>query len=311
MIHLTIVIPVFNSELTIGRVVDEIVSLLSKKYLLEIILVNDASQDNSDEVCQALHQKYQDKINYFSLAKNVGEHAAIIAGLNHTSGDYTVIMSDDFQNPVSEVDKLVQAILDQKKDVIYADFETKNHSFLRNLGSKLNNRMACWMLNKPKNLYLSSFKVLNKFIVEQIIKYDLPFPYIDGLILRTTDSIGSVKVAHHERQSGQSGYTFSKLLSLWSNMFLNFSLIPLRFVIFVGFVTAFLAFVLGIYTIVKKIMNPDIVAGYTTIVLAISFFSGLILIGIGMLGEYIGRVFLSQSKKPQFTIRKKFLKKEN
>lgn len=311
MIHLSIVIPVFNSANTIGRVVDEIVSNLAQKYLLEIVLVNDASQDTSDEVCQALYQKYEDKINYFLLAKNVGEHAAVIAGLNHVTGEYVIIMDDDFQNPISELEKLVHAIIDQKKDVVYTDFETKNHSFFRNLGSKLNDRMACWMLKKPKNLYLSSFKILNKFIVDEIIKYDLPFPYIDGLILRTTDSIGSVKVAHHERQSGQSGYTFSKLLSLWSNMFLNFSLIPLRFVIVLGFITAFLAFIFGTYTIIEKIMNPHLPAGYSTIIIAISFFSGLILIGIGMLGEYIGRVFLSQGKKPQFTIRKKFLKNGN
>ncbi len=311
MISVSIVIPVYNSEKTISPLVDALFAELSALYRLEIVLVNDGSKDRSDEVCQSLFAKYPQQLRYFLLAKNVGEHAAVLAGLNHTSGDYVLIMDDDFQNPVSEVSKLVEAISTQQKDVVYTWSEHSSYSFFRRMGSRLNDRMACWMLDKPKKLYLSSFKIMNRFLVDEIIKYDLPFPYIDGLILRTTDSIASVKVASDSRREGKSGYTFGKLLSLWSNMFLNFSLIPLRLVIVIGFISAFLGFLFGIFTIIEKIMYPDLPAGYSTIITLISFFSGLILIGIGVLGEYIGRVFQSQSKKPQYTIRKRFEKDGN
>jgi len=304
---LSIVIPVYNSTDTIGRLVDELVKILQVQINLEVILVNDDSKDASEDLCIQLHNKYPEILSLISLSRNVGEHNAVMAGLNYVNGDFTVIMDDDFQNPISEVIKLVNYIKDSNYDVVYTYYEKKNHAFYRNLGSDFNNRVANVMLRKPKDLYLSSFKILNRFTVNEIIKYTDPFPYIDGLILRVTSKIGKIKVEHHARLTGQSGYTFRKLIKLWSNMFVNFSILPLRISVILGHIFALFGFLFGLKTVIEKILNPDIPQGYSTIIVVVAIFAGIQLISIGMVGEYLGRLFLSQNKQPQYTVRKKLL----
>jgi undecaprenyl-phosphate 4-deoxy-4-formamido-L-arabinose transferase len=304
LIGLSIVIPVYNAEKTIYRLVKELIAVLNHQYRLEIVLVNDNSRDNSEKVCLSLFEKYKKIVKFYSLSKNVGEHSAVMAGLNKISGDYVVIMDDDFQNPISEVIKLVDTALENDFDVVYSYYEKKRHSLYRNLGSWFNDKAANLMLGKPRDLYLSSFKVLDRFLANEIIKYQLPFPYIDGLILQITDKIGTVKVEHHTRQEGRSGYTLRKLILLWLNMFTNFSILPLRVAVILGFIFASLGLALGIYMTIEKILNPDLPVGFATIIVSISVFAGVQLIALGMLGEYIGRIFLSINKKPQYTIKK-------
>jgi len=306
MTSVSIVIPVYNAEDSIGKLVDELVSELNHQYDLEIVLVNDNSQDNSEKICIALYERNKDVIKFYSLSKNVGEHNAVMAGLNNFSGEYALIMDDDFQNSISEVIKLISYANKNDYDVVYTYYKKKKHSLFRNLGSWFNDKAANILLRKPKDLYLSSFKIINKYLVNEIIKYDLPFPYIDGLVLRTTDNIGKIEVEHSERMSGQSGYTPKKLVSLWLNMFTNFSILPLRISIFTGFIFAFIGFFLGIQTVIEKLVNPDIPIGYPTVIVVIVIFSGIQLVALGMIGEYLGRLFLSQNKKPQYSIRKKF-----
>lgn len=305
MNKLSILIPVYNSQESIKKLVELLVHSITT-YVLEIILVNDGSKDLSDLYCIELNETFPNVVKYFSLAKNVGEHNAVMAGLNQVTGDYVIIMDDDFQNPVSEVVKLADAIANSDSDVIYTFYKNKEHHLIRNIGSKFNDWVANLMLGKPKNLYLSSFKALNFFLVKEVIKYELPFPYIDGLILRTTDRIGKIEVLHHKRENGQSGYTFRKLFSLWSNMFVNFSILPLRLSIIMGFISALVGFVFSIYTVIEKINKPNLPVGYSLTIILISIFSGILLIAIGLVGEYLGRMFLSQTKKPQFTIRKQY-----
>jgi undecaprenyl-phosphate 4-deoxy-4-formamido-L-arabinose transferase len=304
-IAVSIIIPVYNSEKTIGGLVEGLIDNLDAQFKLEIVLVNDNSLDRSEEVCTLLFEKYKENVKFYSLSKNVGEHSAVMAGLNQVTGDYTVIMDDDFQNPVSEVVKLANAALGGEYDVVYTFYENKKHSSFRNWGSWFNDKMANIMLKKPKDLYLSSFKVLNKFLVNEIIKYESPFPYIDGLILQITDKIGKIKVTHNERQEGRSGYTARKLISLWLNMFTNFSILPLRVSIFLGLIFASFGFVLGVYTVIEKFFNPGMPVGFASMLVAISIFGGIQLIMLGMAGEYIGRIFISLNKRPQYTIRKK------
>ena len=200
---LSIIIPVYNSEKTIAALVDKLFLETRESCELEIVLVNDQSKDNSEAVCIKLNEKYTPRLKFYSLAKNVGEHNAVMAGLNQMSGDYAVIMDDDFQNPVSEVIKLLDYALNHDVDVVYTFYEKKQHSYFRNLGSSFNNTVATIMLKKPKDLYLSSFKLLNRYLVNEIIRYDLPFPYIDGLILRTTSRIGKIQVQHEKESRGQ------------------------------------------------------------------------------------------------------------
>jgi undecaprenyl-phosphate 4-deoxy-4-formamido-L-arabinose transferase len=305
-ISLSVIIPVYNSEKTINRLVEELIKNLGLTFKLEIILVNDNSRDNSEEVCISLFEKYKETVKFYSLSKNVGEHNAVMAGLNKVTGDYVVIMDDDFQNSISAVVKLVDTALGNEYDVVYSYYEEKKHSLFRNLGSWFNDKIANIMLNKPKDLYLSSFKLINKFLVNEIIKYQAPFPYIDGIILQLTDKIGKVEVEHSAREEGRSGYTIKKLISLWLNMFTNFSIVPLRISIILGLLFATVGLVLGVYSAIEKLLNPDLPIGFTSLLVSISIFGGIQLVMLGVVGEYIGRIFLSLNKKPQYTIRKKY-----
>jgi undecaprenyl-phosphate 4-deoxy-4-formamido-L-arabinose transferase len=230
-----------------------------------------------------------------------------MAGLNNISGDYAVIMDDDFQNPIQEVKRLIEYAAQTEHDVVYTYYDKKEHSLVRNLGSLFNDRVANLMLGKPKALYLSSFKIIKRTLVDEVIKYDLPFPYIDGLILRSTENIGRFKVKHDARKAGKSGYTFSKLVSLWLNMFINFSILPLRIATFLGFIFAGFGFILGIWAIVERVTNPNLPQGYTFLFVFIAVISGVQLIFVGIMGEYIGRFFLAQSKKPQYIIKHAYI----
>jgi len=304
---ISIVIPVYNAQTTIAKLVNQLITEIPSEYALEIVLVNDYSSDNSHSECLKLYNDNKDKVKYLSLAKNFGEHNAVMAGLNKVTGDYTIIMDDDFQNPVTEVIKLVDYAINNDYDVVYTYYDEKKHKAWRNLGSRINSKMANILLKKPKDLYLSSFKCMNRFLVEEIIKYDLPYPYIDGLILRTTSDIGKIQVAHESRQHGKSGYTFIKLIKLWSNMFTSFSVIPLRISIFVGLFFAITGFLFGIYSVIEHFVVPGLPAGFSLTITAIFVFAGIQLISLGMIGEYIGRIFISQNKQPQFTIKKEYL----
>jgi undecaprenyl-phosphate 4-deoxy-4-formamido-L-arabinose transferase len=307
MKKLTVVIPVFNSENTIAKIVNSLIDELND-YELEIILVNDGSSDNSENVCIALFEQFPFIVKFYSLSKNFGEHNAVMAALNNATGDFVLIMDDDFQNPISEVSKLANFAFSNSFDVVYTYYVTKKHSFFRNIASRFNNIVATYLLKKPKNLYLSSFKAISSFVVNQIIEYDLPFPYIDGLILRTTSNIGQLKVKHEKRAVGKSQYNLVKLIALWLNMVTNFSIKPLRLVTFLGFFFSIVGFLLAVAGVLMKFFEPKIPLGYASLLISISILGGIQLIGLGMLGEYVGRIFLSISKMPQFVIRKKYEK---
>ena len=300
----SICIPVYNGAKTIGKLVDEIINQLSA-YELEIILVNDGSKDESEKVCVDLAYKYK-VVKFISLRKNYGEHNAVMCGLNYVTGDYIAIIDDDFQNPPSEILKLID---EAKKgfDVVYSKYEQKKHHWFRNIGSKFNDKVATWLLNKPSGLYLSSFKLIKKEVVEEITKYKGPFPYIDGLILRVTDNIGTKTVIHKNRQEGESNYTLSKLVSLWLNMFVNFSIKPLRIATVVGTIISIVSFCIGLILIYEKLANPTIAMGWTSLMVSILFFSGIQLIFLGIIGEYVGKQYLDQNGTPMYTVKKEYL----
>ncbi len=301
-----IVIPVYQGAKTIAGLTDELIKKLTHDEL-EIILVNDGSTDNSHEVCLEIFKKHRNIIKYIKLAKNFGEHNAVLAALNYVTGDYAVIIDDDFQNPPEEIQKLVETAISGKYDVVYSYYDKKCHSLLRNLGSKFNDLVANYLLDKPKDLYLSSFKCLNRFIVQEVIKYKGPFPYIDGLILRTTQNIGKVLVKHNKRREGKSGYNLRKLVRLWLSMFVNFSVYPLRISTFFGFSFSVLGGLLAVYSFIEKIINPNLPIGVTSIFIAILVFSGIQLLMLGLIGEYMGKQFLTNNQTPQYVIRDAFV----
>lgn len=305
MISLSIVIPVYNAEKTIADLSRSLISLLAADYSLEIVLINDCSQDTTGSICKNLQTQFPEIIVYASLSRNFGEHNAVMAGLNQASGDYVVIMDDDFQNPPEEVPRLV-AEIQKGFDVVYCRYEEKNDSIIRNLGSYLNGSMARVVLDKPANLYLSSFKAMNRFLVNEVIIHKTPKPYLDAMILGITRNIGVVDVRHEERKAGRSGYTFKKLVALWGDMIVSYSLIPIRILAVVGLIIT----LLGVFSVSEMLFNnlhphmddPSDLEELTAVTL---FFRGFQLLATAIVGEYVGRIYLKLHKEPQFIIREK------
>jgi undecaprenyl-phosphate 4-deoxy-4-formamido-L-arabinose transferase len=227
-----------------------------------------------------------------------------MCGLNHCSGEFAVIIDDDFQNPPSEIAKLVEVAHTADYDVVYSYYARKQHHWMRNLGSALHNWMATFLLSKPRELYLSSFKLIRRAVIDEIIKYRGPFPYVDGLILRVTNRIGRVQVAHESRREGKSTYTVGKLMGLWLNMFLNFSVRPLRVFTLLGFVMVTISTLAGIGFIIHKLLYPESSIGWTSIIVAIIFFSGFQTLMLGLIGEYLGKTYLDISGTPQWVVAK-------
>ena len=301
---ISIIIPVFNSENTIEILIDNIVEGLGKHYEFEIILINDSSVDRSEEKSKKLVEKYSNVVLY-SLSKNVGEHNAVMAGLNKCTGDYAAIMDDDLQHSADSLLKLIQFGIKEKNnfDVVYTYYDKMKHNFFRNFGRKFNDFIANLLLDKPKFLYLSSFKLINRFLITEIVKYKSPFTYIDGIILGITSRIGRIKVEHSQRAYGKSGYTLKKLLQVWSSMFTGFSVVPLRLSLILGSMLSILGFIFALLTFIERIIDNTVPSGYATLIIVVTIFSGAILIALGLLGEYVGRIFVSLNKKPQFIIR--------
>lgn len=302
-VRLSIVVPIYCGEKTVGPLVHTLADCLAGLYDLEIVLVNDGSPDHSDEVCRELALRFG-FVKFLNLSRNFSEHNAVMAGLNHCTGDYVVIMDDDFQNPPSEVAKLVSEI-QKGYDVVYSYYEVKQHHFLRNLGSRLNHWCAALLLDKPRNLYLSSFKALNRFVVGELIKYDGPYPYIDGLVLRFTRNYSQVLVAHEPRREGRSGYTLRKLISLYLNMFTNFSILPLRLASFAGLISSVAGLVVAAVFVIDKLSHPELPSGWASMIVSLFIIGGIQLFALGMIGEYLGRLFLKDTGRPQFVIRER------
>jgi polyisoprenyl-phosphate glycosyltransferase len=301
----SVCIPVFNGSKTISDLVHAIKTELHN-YQIEIVLVNDGSKDNSRNVCIDLALKY-DHIKFINLRKNFGEHNAVLCGLRYTTGDYIIVMDDDFQNPPSQIIKLVEKAQEGDYDIVYSRYFEKKHHWFRNLGSSINDKFATWLINKPKSLYLSSFKLIKKEVVAEIVKYTGPFVYIDGLILRVTDNIGVKTVEHCERIDSESNYTLKKLISLWLNMFVNFSIKPLRVATTIGVLISLFGFLLGIYFAIDKIINPEVYIGWTSVMVALLFLSGINLIFLGIIGEYLGKQYLDQNGTPSSVVKDEYL----
>ncbi len=300
---LSVVIPVYNSEVTIKALVYSLLDLLDP-YNPEIVLVNDASRDNSETICENLARE-NDRVKFISLRKNMGEHNAVICGLNYCTGSYIAIIDDDLQNPPSEIIALLHKAKKYKFDVVYAKYEVKQHSLFRNFCSSITNKCATYLIGKPPGLYLSSFKVISKEIVEDITSYKGPFPYIDALILRCTGNIGSEKVQHDDRKHGKSNYTIRKLLSLYLNIFINFSYKPLRIVTVSGIIISIVSFITTLYIIYEKLFLKNLTSGWTFITIMMLFSIGVTFVVIGLLGEYIGKILMALNNSPQYTIKKK------
>lgn len=300
---LSFVIPCYGSEHTIKDVVEEIINKVKedKKYDYEIILVNDKSYDNVWEVIKKLTTKNK-KIKAINFAKNMNKPGAVMAGLRFTEGDYIIILDDDMQCPINELWTIINP-LNEGHDIAVAKYKEKKQSKFKNFGSAVNKKMAEIIIDKPKDLYFNNFVAIKKYVVKEMIKYNNPYPYLEGLMLRTTNDIVNVLVEERERTVGKSNFTFKKMLSLWFNGFTSFSVKPLRISTYLGFFIAIIGFIYGIYVIFNKLLNPSIIIGYSSLMASILFIGGVILIMLGLIGEYVGRIYISLNASPQYVIK--------
>ena len=302
---LSIVIPVYNSENILDELIKQIKSEIKEKKNLfknfEIILVNDNSLDNSWKRIKEIAGNQKNIIG-INLSKNFGQHNALMAGIKNSRGDFLITMDDDLQHPPSNISDIINKLNDGF-DVCYTKYQNNKYSFLKKLGSAINDKVANIVLNKPKKIYLSSYRGMKKNVINELKKFDGPYVYLDGIILNVTNNIGSIDIKHNKRLKGNSGYSFKKLFSLWLKVFTNSSIFPLRMASVTGFIITLISLFLAILLIIFKIRNPEIPQGWTSIATFIFFFSGVQLLALGIIGEYIGRIFINLNQKPQYIIR--------
>jgi glycosyltransferase involved in cell wall biosynthesis len=292
----------YNAAPTIAALVAEI-DRLDVPGGHEIILVNDGGSDNTIAVCRELARTARVPLTVIEHARNFGEHNAVLTGWRHARGTHIVNLDDDGQNPPREAVRLWQHAKTTGADVIYGHYETKQHSLWRNFGSWFTNRLTDWALDKPPGFYLSSFRCVSAFAAREVISYAGPYPYIDGLLLQVTQRIESLVVEHAPRRQGQSGYTWRRLLRLWLSAWLNFSLLPLRLATFAGLTTAALGLVAFLAVLLLWFENRGPAYGFGWLMSAFLIFSGTQLVMLGLIGEYLGRMFLTVNQRPQAVVR--------
>ena len=298
---LSIVIPLYNSAGTLPRLLEELCTV-SVDGGCELVLVNDGSRDETECTALQLIEKCGLPVTFISLSRNYGEHNAVLAGLRASTGDFVVTMDDDLQNPPSEVAKLLRVAQTEKRDVVYSVYDEKKHAWWRNVGSRLTNLLADWSIDKPRGLYLSSFRCISRFVADEISKSQNPYPYIDALIFQVTQNVGVVSVRHDPRVEGESGYTLRKLLRLWLSMLVNASIMPLRFATILGMAMSAVGFFAVVYVLINHFMHQEPL-GWGSLMAALAVFSGTQLLLLGIVGEYIGRIYVRVSGKPQSVVR--------
>jgi undecaprenyl-phosphate 4-deoxy-4-formamido-L-arabinose transferase len=299
---LSFVIPLYNSAETIGALVQAIGALVIEGGH-EIVLVNDGSRDATGDICRELVRTARVPVTYVEHARNYGEHNAVLTGWRHAGGAHIVNLDDDGQNPPDEAVRLWQHAKSTGLDVVFGHYAVKQHAPWRNLGSWLTTRMTDWALEKPPGFYLSSFRCVTAFVAREVAANTGPYPYIDGLILQVTQRIGSLAVRHEPRQAGASGYTLQRLVRLWLSAWVNFSVLPLRVATVLGLVMAVAGLGGFAWVVWLRVTNQGPTFGWGSLMAALLVFSGTQLVLLGLIGEYIGRTFLTVNKRPQAVVR--------
>ena len=265
MEKISFVIPCYNSEHTVADVIGRVITTVQNHggYDYEVVCVNDYSKDGTIDVLRKL-AKENKKIKVLSFSRNFGQHSALMAGFNYVTGDIVMCLDDDGQNPPEEMFRLI---------------------------------------DKLKDIDLNSFYVFRRFVLDEVIKYKNAYPFVHGLILRVTRNMANVEIDHQERAEGHSGYNFKKLFGLWMNGFTAFSEKPLRMSTFAGMICAMIGFIFGIYVIIRKILHPEVLAGYSSNMAVLLLIGGLMMFFLGLIGEYIGRIYICINNAPQFALK--------
>lgn len=298
---LSFVIPCYGSENTITKVISDIKNTVSKQNPYEIICVNDCSPDNVYSVLENL-AKEDKNLKVINLVKNFGQHCALMAGFHYITGDIVICLDDDGQTSPIDCYKIINALNDNV-DIAFAKYPSKKENLFRLFGSWTAKKMGQWLCSMPPKIEFNSYFACKKFIIDEVVKYDNAYPFIDGLLIRVSNKIVNIEIEHHERESGKSGYSLRKLVSLWMNEFTSFSVKPLRIATVCGGFLAFSSLLYAVYIIIQKLLKSDIPMGYSSIMCAILFVGGMLMIMLGLIGEYIGRIYIVLNKSPQFVIR--------
>lgn len=304
MKKLSFIIPCYRSENTIESVVREIIENVLKLhggYDYEIIAINDQSPDNVYEVLKRLAKENR-KIKAVSMAKNFGQHAGMIAGVNLAAGDYIVFLDDDGQCPIDRLEDMISP-LENGWDISIAQYGKKKQSMFKNMCSSINERAANLLIDKPRHLQMGNFMAIKRFVADEIKRYKGPYPYISGLLFRSSARIINVPMEERVRLEGNTTYTLKKLFSLWLNSFTAFSIKPLRMATFFGSLVSVTGFIYCIVVVCRKIMTPAIAVGWSSLMAVLLLLGGMILLVLGLIGEYLGRIYMSLNETPQYVIR--------
>jgi len=303
---ISFVIPCYRSEYTITKVIDEIKTTVAMRdeYDYEIICINDCSPDGVYNVLENL-AKTDRQIKVIDLAKNMGKHSAVLAGYAVASGEIVVNLDDDFQSPIYNLWQLIEPLEKDLCDVVTANYKKKKQAWWKNIGSNFNHFISGFLLDKPKDLRFDNFNAMKLFVAKEMMKYKNPYPFLDGLIVRTTNRIMAIEMEERNRADDKkTGYTLKKSINLFLNNFTSFSVKPLRLSTSIGVIAAMAGFIWAIVTFIRKIINPAVEIGYTSMLIIILIMGGLILMGLGMLGEYIGRIYICLNASPQYVVKK-------
>ncbi len=300
MPEISIVIPVYNSHECVSEISKQLADAL-KDFEYEQIMVNDCSRDSSWDEIKKVCSENKNVIG-INLRKNGGQDSAILTGLNYASGKYIVIMDDDLQHSPYDIPKLYKEAI-KGFDVVYANFDSKKQKLWKNLGSWFNGKISEIALQKPKEVYLSPFKIICRGVVNEMIKFNNLFPYIDGLIFQVTRNITQIPVEHHKREMGKSNYNLAKSIKVFLRMLFGFSTAPLYITFRLGMISAIAGVILAIYYIIEYFIGKADVTGWTTIVVLILILGGSILLSLGIIGRYLGQVYLTVNKVPKFIVK--------
>lgn len=304
MTLLSFVIPCYRSENTISAVVEEIqqtVAIRADEFDYEIILVNDGSPDSTACVIEKLCKNHS-RIAFVNLSRNFGQHSAVMAGFAQVRGDIIICLDDDGQTPANECFKLIDKVR-EGYDIVFAQYGKRKQNPFRNLGSRFNAACNHFFFGQPKDLSVNSYYACQRFVVDSALHYPNPFPYVTGLLFQSVSRYTNVHVTHRPRAQGESGYTLRKLISLWANGVTAFSIKPLRLANYVGWFTAVFGFLFALVVIIRKLFNPEMAAGWPSTIAVLLVLGGMIIALIGIVGEYIGRIYLSINRSPQYVVR--------
>ncbi len=301
---LSVVIPCYNAEKNIGNVISTNIQIFKEQGIddYEFILVNDCSLDRTWDVIRSLSKKYEN-VTAIDLAKNSGQHRAIMAGFHYVSGDYVVVSDDDGQTQMQMIGVMLEKIK-EGYDVVSTEWVDRGkRSLFRKIGTMINQKMTNVLMDNPKGMIVSIFFLARRYIIEEMIRYQNPYPYIIGLLLRTTHNIATIQTKQMDRLSGSSGYSLRKLISLWLDGITAFSILPLRMAVGLGIFSAICGFIYGIVIVIQRLVVHNVVAGWSSLAALLLFMFGIVLCVLGMIGEYIGRIYMCINNTPQYVIK--------